>query len=153
MTRNDVFVVRRAAEKDVDGIERLASLHGSYPWRSCQIINELRQAHAFLFCAEVEECLVGFANMHIVLESAHINDIAVAEEFRRRGVGTGLLNACISAAAARKCVEISLEVRQKSAAARGLYESVGFVPAGVRKGLYDNPRDDAVVMIMDLNKE
>ena len=40
----------------------------------------------------------------------------------------------------------TLEVRAANAAAIGLYESMGFVQAGVRKKYYPDNREDAVIM-------
>jgi ribosomal-protein-alanine N-acetyltransferase len=41
-------------------------------------------------------------------------------------------------------------VRVSNAAARALYESLGFREVAVRRGYYRDPEEDAVVMTLDL---
>jgi ribosomal-protein-alanine N-acetyltransferase len=45
---------------------------------------------------------------------------------------------------------LSLEVRVSNEAAIGLYQTYGFAKAGVRKGFYTAPREDAYVMLKNL---
>ncbi len=40
----------------------------------------------------------------------------------------------------------TLEVRRSNEQARALYERFGFTVAGVRRGYYTNPREDALVL-------
>ena len=46
----------------------------------------------------------------------------------------------------RKVRVIHLDVRIGNTPARNLYESLGFVQDGLRKGYYDLPKEDAVLM-------
>lgn len=46
---------------------------------------------------------------------------------------------------------IFLEVRSQNRAAAALYEKMGFVPIGVRKGYYQKPSDDALLYQKNLN--
>ena len=66
-------------------------------------------------------------------------NIAVAPEFRRRGVARELL-------AALPGGRIFIEVRASNMAARGLYESAGFRQVGVRRRYYHSPVEDGIVM-------
>ena len=55
-----------------------------------------------------------------------LEDLYVEERARRRGVGEALVAAAIERAAARGCRRIDLDVNEDNAAARALYESLGF---------------------------
>ncbi|MFR0944555.1 MAG: GNAT family N-acetyltransferase [Clostridia bacterium] len=46
----------------------------------------------------------------------------------------------------RKVRVIHLDVRLSNTPARNLYESLGFVQDGLRKGYYDLPKEDALLM-------
>ena len=46
----------------------------------------------------------------------------------------------------RKVRVIHLDARLSNTPARNLYESLGFVQDGLRKGYYDLPKEDAVLM-------
>ena len=52
----------------------------------------------------------------------------------------------VLAALARSHPHISVDVRIGNTPARNLYESLGFVQDGLRKGYYDLPKEDAVLM-------
>lgn len=79
---------------------------------------------------------------------AEILTIAVAERFRRRGIGRALLATLIGEAQAHHATDVYLEVRASDKGTQALYESAGFVAVGLRKRYYSN--DDAVVMHLNL---
>ena len=89
--------------------------------------------------------------MRHILDEGHINNIAVAEQARRQGIGRGLIEALIYEANALGITSLTLEVRSKNHAAISLYEKLGFVTCGHRKNYYRNPIDDALVMVNEVN--
>jgi ribosomal-protein-alanine N-acetyltransferase len=99
----------------------------------------LPQDHEFLV-AEQGDLLAGFLVWrHTTHDEIEILNIAVAPAFRRRGIAKALLDGLPKA-------EVFLEVRESNAAARGLYQAVGFREVGLRRGYYQNPSEGAVVM-------
>ena len=82
-----------------------------------------------------------------------ITNIATHPEYRRRGCGKAVTEALLKDAEARGAEQVSLEVRASNAGAIALYEELGFETAGVRKGFYQNPHEDALVMIKTFGKE
>jgi ribosomal-protein-alanine N-acetyltransferase len=48
---------------------------------------------------------------------------------------------------------LTLEVRASNVAAIALYEKYGFQQAGLRKGYYQNPREDAIIMTRNFPKD
>ena len=91
-------------------------------------------------------CEGGYAWYEYVLDEGYIGNIAVAPSFRRRGLGRALTEAMMADAMARGLAFLTLEVRQSNAPARALYESCGFTVVGTRRGYYEKPREDAVLM-------
>ena len=69
-------------------------------------------------------------------------NLAVAPEFRRRGVGRDLLAGLLGESPGA----IFLEVRESNHAARNIYKSMGFQEVGNRPGYYENPLEAAIVM-------
>jgi ribosomal-protein-alanine N-acetyltransferase len=65
---------------------------------------------------------------------------------RRRGLARGLLRHVFAVAAAAGASSATLEVRESNAAARALYEGLGFTVEGVRRNYYQAPREDALVL-------
>lgn len=100
-----------------------------------------------LLVAERGDALVGFAVGKVIAGvGGELESVAVAAGARRAGVGRALCEAVISWCRAEGAEEVELEVRSASQAAMALYESLGFVRVGMRRGYYREPADDAVLM-------
>ena len=102
------------------------------------------------FVAELRERLVGFAVGKVVGDSAELESVAVDVEVRRAGVGRALCVAVAGWCTEQGAAVLELEVRAASAGAIALYTGLGFVFAGVRRGYYRDPVDDAVLMRLEL---
>jgi ribosomal-protein-alanine N-acetyltransferase len=82
---------------------------------------------------------------HVVNEG-HILNIAVAERYRRRGIGSLLMDSLIETARNLEMIAMTLEVRVGNAPAMGLYHKYGFKVEGLRKNYYADTKEDAVIM-------
>lgn len=80
----------------------------------------------------------------------HINNFAVRPKYRRRGIGAALLGRVLQEARRRKVKAAFLEVRSTNRAAQALYEKCGFKAIARRTDYYSEPREDAVVMSLEL---
>jgi [ribosomal protein S18]-alanine N-acetyltransferase len=120
------------------------------------IVNDAGEVRRRLLVAEGEEGLVGFAVGKVVrlgVETvAELESVAVKVEARRWGIGRRLCEAVIDWCRAGGAAAVELEVRAGSGGAIGLYEGLGFKGAGVRRGYYREPVDDALLMRLDLEK-
>jgi ribosomal-protein-alanine N-acetyltransferase len=99
--------------------------------------------------AKLEDVVVGFAGIWLMVDEAHVTTFAVDPVWRRRGVGEHLLLALLDVAVARRAREATLEVRLSNTAARRLYEKYGFRPVGVRPRYYTDNGEDALIMTTD----
>jgi len=127
----------------------------SDPW-SRRALTESAANPDAAYCAAVltgGEC-IGYAGMYLARGAegsagqASINNIAVAEPYRRAGVGGALLAALISRARREGADEVFLEARISNANAIAFYEKRGFTRIGVRRNFYARPREDAAVMAL-----
>ena len=94
--------------------------------------------------------LPGFLASYRIDTEAELWNIAVSPERRRRGIGRALLQeACrrLSAAGARR---LFLEVRESNLAALELYRFLGFKQLSRRKNYYQDPLEDALVLLLNL---
>ena len=89
--------------------------------------------------------IIGFAGFWIMVEEAHITNIAVRKPYQRQGMGELLLISMIDLAAELNARIVTLEVRTTNDAAQSLYYKYGFTQVGLRRGYYDN-KEDAVIM-------
>ena len=106
-----------------------------------------------LLAAEKEDgAVLGYAVLSAVLDEGNLDNIAVAPHCRRQGVADALLSALIRFDRTSLSV-LLLEVRASNFPAIALYEKHGFVPVGRRKNYYESPREDALLMTLDLTKK
>lgn len=96
--------------------------------------------------------VVGVAVMAVEAGDAHLLDVAVVPDHRRRGVGRALVDALRRLAHDELGVTaMTLEVRRSNAAARELYGRLGFTEAGERPEYYPDGgpgggREPAVIL-------
>jgi ribosomal-protein-alanine N-acetyltransferase len=92
--------------------------------------------------------LVGFAIASWLREetAAELEGLFVERDFRRQGIGTALILACMGWAANAGASVLRLEVRASNDAALALYHHHGFKAAGVRPAYYSAPVEDALLL-------
>lgn len=117
----------------------------SHPWTETMFLEELSGKTAHYRVAQVGERAVGYMGMWILADEGHITNVAVAKDFRRKGIADALVEDFIQLAKQKKLVFVTLEVRESNYGAISLYEKKGFVPVGRRKRYYDNT-EDAILM-------
>ena len=144
--------IRSAALADAPalvGIERRAF---SDPWSEASFREALASPWTFGLVAETSRGVAGYLIGRDVAGSGEVLNLAVAPEFRRRGIGSALLLAGIGALRHRKVDEVFLEVRESNRSAQALYLSHGFRAVGQRAAYYRNPREDALVLRLELEQ-
>lgn len=129
---------------EVHEVERLSF---PTPWSTNAFLRELTEnIYADYIVAAVKGRVIGYAGMWVVIDEAHVTNIAVHPEYRGRGIGEQLLSELFVRAKARGARRMTLEVRPSNAVARHLYEKHGFVARGLRKGYYSDTGEDAIIM-------
>ena len=101
------------------------------------------------FSAIADGVLVGYIIGRKIPPEGEIYRIAVREDKRQRGIGYRLLSYALKTELGHGVETVFLEVREKNLPARALYRAYGFKEMGIRKGYYQNPTDDAVIMVKD----
>ena len=151
----DAFVIERATgDPDVEAVAALEAASFTNPWTRQMLADELaRNEFARLYVLRLPGIPVaGFCACWIVVDELHINTIAVAAEHRGRGLGSALMRHIMQDVMEQGVTRATLEVRESNQAARRLYESLGFVGAGVRRGYYTEPPEDALILWRELGK-
>ena len=101
-------------------------------------------------CAPEEPRVIAFATVFFAPDEGQIINVATHPDHRRHGAGQMLMEAIEKDAHRRGFTLLSLEVRVSNDPAIALSKRYGFETAGVRKGFYTAPREDAYVMLKNL---
>src|SRR5271166_4235814 len=88
----------------------------------------------------------GFVIARCALDYWEIENVVVAREAQRLGIGTKLSRELLRRAHAEGDTSVLLEVRESNLAARKLYEKLGFSQQGRRNNYYHEPREDALLL-------
>ncbi len=137
--------IRAMTKEDVPLVAELEKNTFSAPWSEKMLLDAMDLTGASFLCAYLDGIFAGYAGMLSVLDEGQICNVAVAPDFRRRGVGASLMQAQLDAAKARGLSVMMLEVRAGNLAAQALYEKEGWTKVGVRKNYYERPREDGVL--------
>jgi ribosomal-protein-alanine N-acetyltransferase len=92
------------------------------------------------------DAVVGYAGTWLVINEAHVTNVAVRGDRRREGIGRFLMEALMDMAREEGMESMTLEVRVSNEAARELYQQLGFVSAGIRKNYYSETKEDALIL-------
>ncbi len=138
--------VRRAKPADLAAIMELERASFSIPWSEMGMEAELCSADVIFNTAWEGGKLAGFAVLHRSFDEAELYNIVVEEHCRGKGIGITLLRKTLQDAVGFGVRRIYLEVRKSNNVARSLYVQCGFAVCGERRGYYDAPREDALLM-------
>ena len=144
----DEITIRRMMIDDVDAVYAIERDTFAKPWTRQDFVKEMTgNVCARYLVAEMQGEIVAFAGAWIVLDEAHITNIAVLRPFRGRGIGKKLTLTLMQYAANLGVRYMTLEVRRSNDTAQRLYISAGFEKVGVRKRYYEDNGEDAFIFV------
>ncbi len=147
-----ILEITRAGREDAAEIVLLEKSAPSF-WPRSQIESELRQPSGIQLTARNAATIIGWCCARLIAPECELLKITVLPHHRRRGVGAALLGELFALCSRAGCREIFLEVRQKNEQARSFYNRYGFTEAGgVRRGYYQQPPDNGVILRRRLNE-
>ena len=117
----------------------------SDPWSANDFTECVTSGVPFLV-AERRGVVAGYIVAHCAADEGEILNLGVAAAHRRQGIGRALVARALQELAGRGVGTVYLEVRASNAAARQLYEVLGFGEVARRSRYYRRPVEDAVVL-------
>lgn len=121
----------------------------SDPWSEAAVRSELENPLSLWLVAECGENVCGYVGSQMVPPEADMMNLAVAPDARRQGIAGALVSELLRRLSERGMTSLSLEVRVSNAAARSLYEKLGFRQVGLRPNYYFHPKEDACILRKD----
>lgn len=148
------LVLEEAAEGDVEALAELERRCHSHPWTLRHFADALadrKTLRVFVLRRQLEvwepgRGIVGYCVVQVAAGEMHVHNLAIDPNARRSGLGRLLLREALAWGAAVGAGEVFLEVRQSNWAALALYRDAGFEVVSVRRGYYDRPREDALIL-------
>lgn len=157
---SDEVVFDQMTEHDLLEVVEIEETSGLSRWGWSAYYAELQTANSGLMLVarvggrpSLRGALAGYIVARIGSEELHINNVAVRDEYRRRGIGRELLTRIMDAGKQRGAKAAFLELRAGNTAARALYEQCGFRVTATRPRYYSDPIEDAFVMNVDLKSQ
>lgn len=148
---NKQLTYRTMNEKDIDRILEIEHASFTTPWSRESFENELRKnQYAHYTVLEDEEGVFGYCGMWIIIDEAHITNIALLPKYRGKKLGEALLKKVMEIARGKGAKTMTLEVRVSNDIAQSLYRKLGFQNGGIRKNYYTDDHEDALVMWVNL---
>ncbi len=148
------IIFRMMGLEDIEDVLRIEQASFATPWSREAFYNEIMNNHFAHYIVMVENNrVIGYCGMWIIMDEAHITNIAVLPEYRGRKLGEALMNQVKTNARTLGAKRMTLEVRVSNKIAQSLYRKHGFVEGGIRKNYYTDNQEDAIVMWVNIDEK
>ena len=107
-------------------------------WNYDILRDELKTENSKYLVAKMNEEIVGFAGIKVMVNEADIMNIVVKKTYRNQGIGTLLLKKLMDLSRKSNCTSLTLEVMEENYPAIHLYKNLGFTQIGIRKNYYQD---------------
>jgi ribosomal-protein-alanine N-acetyltransferase len=146
-------VISPATLDDVSAIVGIERQAFSDPWSARSFRDALEHPAVFFVCARKRRArrsggddVSGYVVAWFVADEGEIANLAVDPVGWGTGIGQALLDSALAEGERRQAAAIYLEVRDSNERARRLYQSRRFEEVGRRRGYYQRPVEDAIVL-------
>lgn len=141
------MIIRPMTETDLEQVEAIEKACFSIPWSVKSFLDACTtKDNIYLVCCHESDKIMGYCGLWTVLGEGNITNMAVAEEYRKQGVGEALMREMERLGQLKDVSVFFLEVRESNEPAKRLYEKMGYREIGRRKRFYEKPVEDALVM-------
>jgi len=148
---NNELVISKMKEEHIEKVLEIEKRSFITPWTKKMINETLSSTISTNFVIEENNLLLGYIMLYSVLDEAHILNIAVNPDYRRRGCASQLVRHVTEYCGKKGISDFYLEVRDSNTKAINLYGMFGFKVIGKRKGYYTDTHEDALVMQLSLH--
>jgi ribosomal-protein-alanine N-acetyltransferase len=142
-----MFTIGRCRKEELREIRRI--LEGAPEaalWSEEALAAALGHGSEVFLVARGAHGIEGFILGRIAGDEAEILNLAVKEEFRRRGAGSSLVKAILAGCESSGCTRVFLEVRESNQGGVAFYQGLGFRQIGRREGYYRDPAEAALIL-------
>ncbi|MBP3040178.1 ribosomal protein S18-alanine N-acetyltransferase [Bacillaceae bacterium Marseille-Q3522] len=142
---------RYMTEEDIEEVLEIERLSFSVPWTREAFYYELQENRFAVYLVLLhKESIIGYCGSWIVMDEAHITNVAILPEYRGKKFGRALMEKIMNVAREMGAKRMTLEVRVSNHIAQSLYRKFGFQNGSIRKNYYSDIKEDALVMWVNL---
>ena len=139
--------IEEMVESDLEEILAIEKKSFADPWSRRLFRETLAYPHSVNFVLRgPDNAVLGYINFYIIAEEAHMLNLAIHPDWRKKGFAARLLAYSLDHLRYRNAPHVFLEVREGNRDAIELYSSFGFQAIGKRKRYYVETNEDALVM-------
>jgi ribosomal-protein-alanine N-acetyltransferase len=140
------FKIYPMDKSSINSILNISDLSFPISWSLESLESELENKFAKYVVLKRGNSIVGYGGMWVIIDEAHITNIAVHPDARGLGAGDIIVEALFRICRKQKATGITLEVRSSNFVAINLYEKHGFEKESIRPRYYEDNGEDAVIM-------
>ena len=140
------ITLRRMNELDIDGVLAVEEQSFTTPWSREGFVTEMKNELSYYLIMSHAGKIIGYAGMWLIVDEAHVTNVAIVPGYRGQKLGEKLMAALIECAKERGALSMTLEVRATNTVAQGLYAKFGFISQGIRRKYYTDTQEDALIM-------
>lgn len=140
------LVIDIMTEKDIDGVFEVEKNCFEHHWSKDALRKELTNNIAKYLVAKVDDKVVGYVGVWMILDEGHITNVAVHSDYRGQKIGDKLVESLVNMCRENNISSMTLEVRVSNIVAQNLYKKYGFKIGGIRKEYYSDNKEDAIIM-------
>jgi len=144
----DALRIRSMTRRDLGAVLAVENASFAAPWRMSSYARAVAERGHSFFVAEMDGGLVGYAGLWVEGDQAHIAKVTVHEDYRRRGIGSALLEYLIDHSLRLGLTRMYLEVRRSNVAAQQMYRRFGFQFERVQPNAYPDDGEDAFIFVL-----
>ncbi|MEW6097440.1 MAG: ribosomal protein S18-alanine N-acetyltransferase [bacterium] len=134
-------------EEDINQVLEIENLSFLDPWTKRMYLSEIRERNdSYFITAKLEDRIIGYGGFWLVVDEAHLVNLAVHPDFRCQGIGTQIMQYLLNLAKQLGAKRATLEVRASNVIAQKFYANFGFTTIALRKKYYSDTKEDAAVM-------
>ena len=149
----DQVIFRPMNERDVPQVYQIERVSFPYPWFPNLFIRETKKpGFSFFQVMELNGKIIGYAGYWKIRNEAHLVDLAVHPDWRRRGLGSRLFRYITDQIKSKGMDLVTLEVRETNLVAQRFYEKFDFQKIAVRQAYYKDTGENAIICWKKLGK-
>ncbi len=134
-------------EEDISQVLKIENLSFLDPWTQRMYLAEIKERDdSYFVVSKLGTHIIGYGGFWLVVDEAHLVNIAIHPDFRRQGIGTQIMRYLLNLAKELGAKRATLEVRESNLIAQNFYAKFGFIPCALRKKYYPDTQENAIIM-------